>query len=95
MEFMRAISIIFVVINIYWFCYFTLHEWGFILKVVGKILLNFDRTAGLFGSILYTKLFAVVFLALSCTVCRCRHGDKSLRRQCVRALQNAVCSVQF
>ena len=30
MEFMRAISIIFVVINIYWFCYFALHEWGFI-----------------------------------------------------------------
>jgi len=66
MEFMRAISIIFVVINIYWFCYFALHEWGFILKVVDKILLNFDRTAGLFGSIIYTKLFAVVFLALSC-----------------------------
>ena len=66
MEFMRAISIIFVVINIYWFCYFALHEWGFILKVVDKILLNFDRTAGLFGSIIYTKIFAVVFLALSC-----------------------------
>ena len=66
MEFMRAISIIFVVINIYWFCYFALHEWGFILKVVDKILLNFDRTAGLFGSIIYTKVFAVVFLALSC-----------------------------
>ena len=66
MEFMRAISIIFVVINIYWFCYFALHEWGFILKVVDKILLNFDRTAGLFGCIIYTKIFAVVFLALSC-----------------------------
>lgn len=66
MEFMRAISIIFVVINIYWFCYFALHEWGIIIGVVDKILLNFDRTAGLFGNILYTKLFAVVFLALSC-----------------------------
>ena len=66
MEFMRAISIIFIVINIYWFCYFALHEWGFILTVVDKILLNFDRTAGLFGSIIYTKIFAVVFLALSC-----------------------------
>ena len=66
MEFMRAISIIFVVINIYWFCYFALHEWGIIVGVVDKILLNFDRTAGLFGSILYTKIFAVVFLALSC-----------------------------
>lgn len=66
MEFMRAISIIFVVINIYWFCYFALHEWGIIIGVVDKILLNFDQTAGLFGNILYTKLFALVFLALSC-----------------------------
>ena len=66
MEFMRAISIIFVVINIYWFCYYALREWGINISVVDKILLNFDRTAGLFGSIVYTKLFAVVFLALSC-----------------------------
>ena len=66
MEFMRAISIIFVVINIYWFCYFALREWGINIGVVDKILLNFDRTAGLFGSIIYTKVFAVVFLALSC-----------------------------
>ena len=66
MDFMRAISIIFVVINIYWFCYFALQEWGINISVVDKILLNFNRTAGLFGNILYTKLFAVVFLALSC-----------------------------
>lgn len=66
MEFMRAISIIFVVINIYWFCYSALREWGINIGVVDKILLNFERTAGLFANILYTKLFAVVFLALSC-----------------------------
>lgn len=66
MDFMRALSIIFVVINIYWFCYFALHQWGINVSVVDKILLNFDRTAGLFGNILYTKLFAVIFLALSC-----------------------------
>lgn len=66
MDFMRALSIIFVVINIYWFCYFALHEWEINVSVVDKILLNFDRTAGLFGNILYTKFFAVVFLALSC-----------------------------
>lgn len=66
MEFMRAISILFVVMNIYWFCYYAIHGWGINLEVVDKILLNFNRTAGLFGNILYTKLFAVVFLALSC-----------------------------
>jgi len=66
MEFMRAISIIFVVINIYWYCYYAVREWNISIEVVNKILLNFDRTAGLFGNILYTKLFAIVFLALSC-----------------------------
>lgn len=66
MEFMRAISILFVVMNIYWFCYYAFREWGITIGVVDKILLNFDRTTGLFGNILYTKLFAIVFLALSC-----------------------------
>jgi hypothetical protein len=66
MEFMRAISILFVIMNIYWFCYYAIHGWGINIGVVDKILLNFDRTAGLFGNILYTKLFVVVFLALSC-----------------------------
>jgi hypothetical protein len=28
--------------------------------------MNFQRTTGLFSSILWTKLFAIVFLALSC-----------------------------
>jgi hypothetical protein len=66
MEFMRAISIIFCVINVYWFCYQAIHEWGINIGVVSRILLNFQETTGLFSSILWTKLFAVVFLALSC-----------------------------
>lgn len=66
MEFMRAISILLVVINIYWFCYYALKEWNIGITVMDKILLNFNRTAGLFDNILYTKLFTVVFLALSC-----------------------------
>ena len=66
MDFMRALSILFVVINVYWFCYGQIVEWGINIGVVDRILLNFERTAGLFGNILWTKLFAVVFLALSC-----------------------------
>jgi DNA-binding transcriptional regulator YbjK len=66
MDFMRALSILFVMINVYWFCYEAMHEWGINIGVVDKILMNFQRTAGLFGSILITKVFAVVFLALSC-----------------------------
>ncbi|MDL2243299.1 YWFCY domain-containing protein [Bacteroidales bacterium OttesenSCG-928-J19] len=66
MDFMRALSILFVAINIYWFCYGQIAEWGINIGVIDKILLNFNRTAGLFINILWTKLFAVVFLALSC-----------------------------
>ena len=66
MDFMRALSILFVVINVYWFCYEAMHEWGINIGVVDKILMNFNRTAGLFTNILWTKIFAVVFLALSC-----------------------------
>lgn len=47
-------------------CYQSIQEWGINIGVVDRILLGFQRTAGLFTSILWTKLFAVVFLALSC-----------------------------
>ena len=66
MEFMRAISILFVVIHIYWFCYQFIRDAAINIGVVDRILLNFQRTAGLFSNILWTKLFAVVFMALSC-----------------------------
>ena len=66
MEFMRAISIIFVLINIYWYCYEAFQQWNLTIETLNKILLGFQRTSGLFSSILWTKLFAVVFLGLSC-----------------------------
>ena len=66
MDFMRGISVIFLLINCYWFCYEAFHVWGFTVGIIDKILMNFQRTTGLFSSILWTKLFCVVFLALSC-----------------------------
>ncbi len=66
MDFMRGISVIFLLTNCYWFCYEAFHEWHFTLGIINKILMNFQRTTGLFSSILWTKLFCVVFLALSC-----------------------------
>ena len=66
MDFLRAISIMLVVINIYWYCYEAIQLWGVNIGVVDKVLMNFHRTAGLFGSIIYTKLFALILLALSC-----------------------------
>lgn len=66
MDFMRALSVLFVIVNVYWFCYPSMKEWNIDIGVVDRILLNFQRTTGLFSSILWTKLFALVFLALSC-----------------------------
>ena len=66
MDFMRGISVLFLLINCYWFCYSAFETWHFTLAIIDKILLNFQRTTGLFSSILWTKLFCVVFLGLSC-----------------------------
>mgnify|MGYP001014481950 FL=1 len=66
MDFMRALSVIFLLINAYWFCYEAFLGWGFTLGIVDKILMNFQRTSSLFSSVLWTKLFCLIFLALSC-----------------------------
>lgn len=75
MEFMRAISIIFIVVHIYWFCYQAIVDMGINIGVVDKILLNFHNTAGLFSNLLVTKVFAIIFLALSCL------GTKGVKNQ--------------
>jgi hypothetical protein len=46
--------------------------------VIDKMLTNFNRTTGLFSSILWTKLFAVVFLALSCL------GTKGVKEETIK-----------
>ena len=75
MEFMRAISIIFIVVHIYWFCYQAIVDMGINIGVVDKILLNFQNTAELFSNLLVTKVFAIIFLALSCL------GTKGVKNQ--------------
>jgi len=66
MGFMRAVSIIIVLMHLYWFCYGFFLDKDWTLEIINKILDNFNRTAGLFSHILYTKVFAFVLLALSC-----------------------------
>ncbi len=66
MAFIRAVSIIIVLMHFYWFCYGFFAGQGWTLEIIGKILTNFNRTAGLFTHTLYTKIFALVLLALSC-----------------------------
>ena len=66
MDFLRAVSIILAIMNVYWYCYEAMHIWGVTIGVVDRILINFNRTGGLFHSILYTKLFSLLLLAHSC-----------------------------
>ena len=66
MAFMRAVSIILVLMHLYWFCYGFFAERQWTLELINKILHNFNKTAGLFSHSIYSKLFAVVLLGLSC-----------------------------
>ena len=75
MDFLRAVSIILAIMNVYWYCYEAMHIWGVTIGVVDRILINFNHTGGLFHSILYTKLFSLLLLALSCL------GTKSVKAE--------------
>ena len=46
MDFLRAVSIILVVMNVYWYCYASIVEWHLNIGVVDRIMMNFNRTAG-------------------------------------------------
>ena len=75
MDFMRAISIMLVLIHIYWYCHAYFVSMNYTISVVDKILLNFQDNTGLFNHTIITKLFAVLFLALSCL------GTKGVKNQ--------------
>ncbi|MEL1240374.1 conjugal transfer protein MobC [Flavobacterium flavipallidum] len=66
MAFMRAVSILLLLMHFYWFCYGFFLERGWTLEIINKILANFQRTANLFSHTLYTKIFSLVLLTLSC-----------------------------
>jgi hypothetical protein len=66
MGFMRAVSIILILMHLYWFCYGFFLGQELTLEIINKILGNFQRTAGLFSHTIYTKVFSILLLALSC-----------------------------
>ena len=75
MDFMRAISIMLVLVHIYWYCHAYFVSMNYTVSVVDKILLNFQDNTGLFNHIIITKFFSVLFLALSCL------GTKGVKNQ--------------
>lgn len=63
---MRAVSILLVLTHLYWFCYGFFMGGGGTLEIVNEILSNFQRPAGLFVHMIYSKVFAILLLAFSC-----------------------------
>lgn len=76
MAFMRSVSILLMLMHLYWFCYGFFLERGWTLELINKILCNFNRTTGLFSHPFYTKAFAVVLLAVSCLGTKGIKNDK-------------------
>ena len=66
MDFLRAVSIVLVVANLYWFTRVETVDSGWFYSTVYKICANFNRTCGLFNTTFNAKLFALLLLGLSC-----------------------------
>ena len=77
MDLLRALSIILVVANIYWFCQQMVSGWQFHNETM-KILRNLDDAGGLFHNPWISKWWTVLFLGLSCV------GTKGVKNEKVQ-----------
>ena len=76
MEFGRAVSIFLLVVHVYVYCYPSITAWHLSLEVIDRILVNFNDTTGIFNCILWSKLLAVLLLAVSCLGTHGVKGEK-------------------
>jgi len=76
MEFGRAVSIFLLVVHVYVYCYPSITAWHLNLEVIDRILVNFNNTTGIFNYILWSKLLAVLLLAVSCLGTHGVKGEK-------------------
>jgi hypothetical protein len=65
-ELIRAVSILMLVIHIYWFCIEFIEEQNTTVPIVDKILLNFQKYTRLFSKSIWTKLMSFGLLTVSC-----------------------------
>lgn len=76
MEFGRAVSLFLLVVHVYVYCYPSITAWHLSLEVIDRILVNFNDTTGIFNCILWSKLLAVLLLAVSCLGTHGVKGEK-------------------
>ena len=84
---MRGISVLFVILNVYWFCYEWFSGAGWTIGAVDKLLQNFQRTTGLFSSLYITKFGCLLFLCLSCL------GTRSVRHEKITWKRIGLCGI--
>lgn len=75
MDFLRAVSIILIVANLYWFCPEVRPAEGWFTKLMAKVLNGFQSSCGMFTSQYSTKWFSLLLLATSC------FGTKGVKNQ--------------
>ena len=78
MDFLRAISIVLVVANLYFFTHVETVDSGWFYTTTDKILDNFNRSCGLFSNTFPSKLFALLLLGIAC------FGTKGVKNEKIR-----------
>lgn len=86
MDFLRAISIVLVVANLYFFTRVETVNSNWFYSMTDKILNNFNRTCGLFQNTFNSKLFALLLLGLSCFGTKGVKNEKITWRHIIIAL---------
>lgn len=84
LSFLRAVSILILLMHIYWFCYSLFIHLELTHPVANKILLGFNAKANLFANPIYTKLFSILLLGLSLW------GNKGVKSQKITLKKIAV-----
>ena len=91
-DFMRAVSILFLVMNVYYFCYPFFHRLGCTNGMADRILLNLQRDTGLFTHSLVTKSFCLMFLLFSAMGAR---GRRQMEMSRLRIGCVLICGLSF
>lgn len=64
MDFMKGLGIFILILHIYFYCWSAFHELGLTYPVINTVLMRLSQKTMLFSSPLFSKLLALVFLAL-------------------------------
>jgi len=71
----RICSMVMLSMHVYVFCHQAMHEWGYTLELLDRILINLTKT-GLFKTIWHSKIFALILLLTSLIGARGKKDEK-------------------